>query len=87
MKSLCLAMIAVLTLHSAAYAAIDRNVGAPNVARRQPDQAFGLQSVAPRLPDRLVHNPNECAADHADPVWSATLALLGYACTHNENGG
>jgi hypothetical protein len=87
MKSLCLAMLASLTLQSMAYAAIGQNVGAQNYTRLQPDQTSIAHSAGPQTLEHIVHNGNECAADHADPVWSATATLLGYTCSHNENGG
>ena len=36
---------------------------------------------------RLVRNPNECAADRAEPVWSAKAEIVGYACQNEATGG
>jgi hypothetical protein len=84
MQALYLATIVSVVLQSAAFSALGPDVEALNDFRTPIDHAFGPQSVAP--PSRLVRNPNECAADHAEPVWSATSTILGSLCASNENG-
>jgi hypothetical protein len=87
MKSLLLTTVASLALQSIACAESAQNVGVPDQDHLQRDIVSIVQSGAPQTRDRIVRDQNECGVDHADPVWSTTGALLGYACSHNENGG
>ena len=87
MKLFATAVLALATLSTAAYAQV-----AP-----QPDSFLAIWSqsgvrptVAPHgsaSTPRLVRNPNECAADRAEPVWSAKADIVGYACQNEVNGG
>jgi hypothetical protein len=87
MTKVFLAMIASLTMQSAAFAALGPEVATQDYAGFRPSLVLQPQSVAPQAQDHLVRNPNECAGDHAEPVWSGASTILGYACSHNENGG
>ena len=83
MKSFLIA-VAFLAAQSTAYA----QSGQAATALYQTGSDRGGKSVdaAPRA-FHGVRNANECAPDIAAPIWSPTAVLLGYACTHNENGG
>jgi hypothetical protein len=85
MKRLQLAIVAALTIHSAAFA----QTGADSTAA---GRALGNRAMyslmRPQTFGRIVRNGNECAPEAAAPVWSADAALLGYSCTAaSANGG
>jgi hypothetical protein len=85
MKTLQLAIVAAMALHSAAYAQTGTN---PTAA----DRAFANRSMyslmRPQTPNGIVQNSNECAPDVAAPVWRGNGELLGYSCTAaSANGG
>jgi hypothetical protein len=87
MKLFSIAAFALATLSTTAYAQV-----AP---QSDPFSAIWTQSgarpmSAPRgsaSTPRLVRNPNECAADRAEPVWGAKADILGYSCQAEVNGG
>jgi hypothetical protein len=86
MKLFSIAAVALATLSSAAYAQV-----AP---QSDPFSAIWSQSARPISAPRgaastpkLVRNPNECAADRAEPVWSAKADIVGYACQSEVSGG
>jgi len=83
MKRLQLTVVALLAIPSMAYAQNWR--GATALYETQPDRH--QKSTAPPFVVGMVGNPDACGADHAEPVWGSTAAPLGYACSHNENGG
>ncbi|THD44760.1 MAG: hypothetical protein E7774_09485 [Bradyrhizobium sp.] len=86
MKILHLAMIAALCAPSTAFAAISPDIDAQYSPSLRADPIAERQPVARPQRDRLV-GPNECAADRAEPVWSANNSkLLGYMCVRIENG-
>lgn len=51
------------------------------------DHKSVVHSAASQTPNGVLHNANDCAPDDANPVWSSSAVLLGYTCSHNENGG
>jgi hypothetical protein len=87
MKLFATATLALATLSSTAYAQV-----AP-----QPDSFLAIWSQSGARPTaapqgsasapRLVRNPNECAADRAEPVWGAKAEIVGYTCQNEVNGG
>jgi hypothetical protein len=87
MKGLQLTMIAFLAIQSTANAQSWRGAKAFYETQPDRDQKAAVPSSAPPSVAGMVHNPNACGADHAEPVWGSTLAPLGYTCSHNENGG
>ncbi|MGA2492745.1 MAG: hypothetical protein ABSF67_07300 [Roseiarcus sp.] len=87
MKGLQLTMIAFMAIQSTAYAQSWRSAKALYETQSDRDQKSVVESSAPPFVAGMVRNPNACGADHAEPVWGSTLALLGYTCSHNENGG
>ena len=86
MKIFAIAALAFATLSSTAYAQV-----------AQPDSFLAIWSQSGARPTaapqgsasapRLVRNPNECAADRAEPVWGAKADIVGYACQNEVNGG
>ena len=83
MRSFLMAM-ALLAAQSTAYA---QSATALYEARSGRDQKLVVRSVAPQTLSGVLHNANDCAPGVANPQWSSTAVLLGYACSHNENGG
>jgi hypothetical protein len=87
MKIFEIAALAFATLSTAAY----------GQAAPQPDAFRAIWSQFDARPmsapqgsasnPRLVRNPNECAADRAEPVWSAKAEIVGYACQNEATGG
>ena len=85
MRTLQLAVVAAMAIHSAAYAQMETRPTAADRAFtslvRSPTPGMGRKTG-----DRIVRNPNECAPDAAEAVWDASL--LGYSChTATANGG
>jgi hypothetical protein len=35
---------------------------------------------------RIVQNANNCAGEHAEPIWGAGNRLVGYSCSDSANG-
>jgi hypothetical protein len=79
-----LTVIALLAAQSTAYA---QSATALYEARSGRDPKAIAHSVAPQTLSGVLHNANDCAPGVANPQWSPAAVLLGYACTHNENGG
>jgi hypothetical protein len=87
MNEFQLTMIAFVAIPSMADARGWRGATALYETQPDRDQKSAASSSAPPFVAGMVRNPNACGADHAEPVWGATLAPLGYNCSHNENGG
>ena len=86
MKSFLIAM-AFLTAQSTAYAQSGQGATALYEAGSDRGQKPVAGSPSPRTLNGVLHSANDCAPDVATPMWSPTAVLLGYACSHNENGG
>ena len=86
MKRLQLTIATLLTVSSATYAQSETSRLALDLIGSGLDRRLSARLAEPGALDRIVRNANECAPDRAEPVWGAEAALLGYACTHNENG-
>ena len=86
MKSLLTVMV-FLAAQSTAYAQSGQGATAlyETVSDRAPKAVAPF--VASQTRNGVVHNANDCAPDQANPLWSSTAVLLGYMCSHNENGG
>ena len=87
MKSLNLSLIAFFLVQSTAYAQSGQGASALYITWPDRDQKSAVRSNGPQSVTGLIRNPNACGVDRAEPVWSSTSALLGYTCSHNENGG
>jgi len=77
---------ASLTIFAANAAQMEKSYAAVDAIHASDDQSVVEFPAATGLKGRIVRNPAQCAPDAGDPVWSATAALLGYACRHSENG-
>jgi hypothetical protein len=86
MKILQSTIVAFVGLTYAGFAQAATGPVASEVFPSMHDQRPIAKSLDAGTSGRTVRNPNECAPDQAEPVWSATSALLGYACRNNANG-
>lgn len=84
MKGLHLIAIALLAAPSIACAEGAQNATALYESWTDRDQKAATSS---QTLSGFRHNPNACAPDRAEPVWNSMAGLLGYTCSHNENGG
>jgi len=66
------------------------NAPAPNgfaETLRGPDGGFLAQVARSRAAKAIVGNPNDCAPDRPEALWNPSRAIVGYLCSHSENGG
>jgi hypothetical protein len=85
MRTLQLAIVAALAIHSTAYAQLGTN---PTAATRAFANRGMYSLIKPQTTDRIVRNSNECAPEAAAPVWRGNGELLGYSCAAaSANGG
>ena len=86
MRTLQLAIVAAVAIHSAAYAQMETRPTAADRAftslMRSPTPGMG-----PKTGNRIVRNANECAPDVAEAVWGGNNDLLGYSCHTAPDGG
>ncbi len=83
MNRTCLAIVALLSLSSAALA----YNGAPNPVSRQEIARVAEASMSRNLASHYVRNANNCGGEMSRAVWGQSGTLLGYACYSNSNGG
>jgi hypothetical protein len=76
MKQIQTTIIAILSLTSAAIA---QDKSGPRTAIYRGQFSAIAEDRSAAL-DKTTHNANDCASDRAEPVWSDSSALLGYAC-------
>jgi hypothetical protein len=74
MKILSATVAMIIAVSSTAYA--ESKSGSPYWSREFTSLSPGRGAV-----ESVVSSPNECAPDRAEPKWSATSSLLGYACS------
>ena len=84
MKQLHLTIITLLCISSAACAQSGPRVAG---AASSGGQNSAVASTARGTFDRMVHNANDCIPGHADPVWGAGTAPLGYTCSSDSANG
>lgn len=85
MKKLQLTIVALLAAHSVASAQTLSRYGA--LDKTSDYGRFVARYEAPTVAKGIGGNANECAPGRAEPIWSATSALVGYACSSaNANG-
>jgi hypothetical protein len=87
MKSLQRIFIALVAISSAAFAHGATEIAGIDTSALDRGRYSIIESRGRATFDGLVRRPNECGPDRAEPVWGATENLLGYSCTHSENGG
>ncbi len=80
MNRTCIAIVALLSLTSAALAQGETQVSRQEIARA----AEASMSHDPA--SHYVRNANNCGADMSRAVWGPNEVLLGYACYSNSNG-
>jgi hypothetical protein len=83
MKYSCVAIVALLSLSSAAWAETGTN---PPPASRQAIAQADALGMSNNPATGYRRNANNCAPDLARAVWGPREALLGYACYDNPNG-
>jgi hypothetical protein len=82
MKRTCVAILALLSLSSAALAQGWTN--AAPVSRQAFAQA--VQTALSHDPTgRYVRNANNCGMELQEPIWGPNDVLLGYSCYRNSN--
>lgn len=82
MNRTCLAIVALLSLSSAALA----YGGATPVSRQEIARAAEA-TMSHDPASHYVRNANNCGVEMSRAVWGPNGALLGYACYSNSNGG
>jgi hypothetical protein len=87
MKSLQRIVIALVAISSATYVHSATEIAGIDKSALDRGRYSIIESRGRATFDGLVRGPNECGPDRAEPVWGAAANLLGYSCTHNENGG
>jgi hypothetical protein len=88
MRTLQLGIVAVLAIHSTAYAQIGTSPTAADRAFTSHFMYSLIPGIGPKTSGRIVRNANECAPDVASAVWGRNASLLGYSCNAaSANGG
>jgi hypothetical protein len=87
MNEFQLTMIAFVAIPSMAEAHDWRGARAMYEPQAVRQEASAVPTGAAPAVAGMVRSANACGADHAEPVWGASAAPLGYTCLHNENGG
>jgi hypothetical protein len=88
MRTLQLAIVAALAVHSTAYAQMETRPTAADRAFRSQAIYSMTPNLGPKTADRILRNANECAPGAADAVWDGNANLLGYSChSASANGG
>lgn len=87
MKSVQLAIVPILILCSAAHAQSGSSPTDDATDQSNPGRYTAQLSPTPRDLNRTVRNANDCAPDRPSAIWSATSALVGYACLNAGAGG
>lgn len=86
MKKLSLTIFALLAAHSVASAQTPSHYG--DLDKISDNGRFIARFAEPTVSKGFSGNANECAPGKAEPIWSATSALVGYACSPaSANGG
>jgi hypothetical protein len=83
MKSSCFAVVALLSLSSAAWA--QSSVSPGSVSREDIARAASM-SMSLYPASHYARNANNCAPEQSRAVWGRNQVLLGYACYTNPNG-
>jgi len=87
MKNLCFAVVACLTLSSAAFAT-DRSTYRATLETGDSSPRSAILSTGPGTYDRFVRDQSQCSRDEVEiPTWSASGVFLGRTCGRNPNGG
>jgi hypothetical protein len=81
MRQVCLSVLAVLSLASAACAQGDVRPASSDAGRYPAVTSYGLPPLG-----RVVHNANDCPPGRAEALWGAGAMPAGYACSDSANG-
>ncbi len=84
MKRICIAIVALLSVSSAAFAQYASYPAQTSRRAAIAHAASGRMWTNPA--DSYVGNANSCGMELSRPVWGPNGGLAGYACYRNSNG-
>jgi hypothetical protein len=87
MKIIRTTIVILVSLHSMAHAQSGSRQSDDGKDWSWRGQHFTARLMGPRTSNGIVDNPNKCAPDRSEAVWSATSAVVGYACVSSGSGG